>query len=122
MAFLNIKRSAKTFNVLCAKVSANILKKRIQSGKTQKEFAKYMGVSQGMVSKWESGNYNFTIKAIAEIFDKLNISCKFDVISDSAKAYKPIPIIKYENAKFVFNKNENLSYYEKNDNLEVKAG
>ncbi|MCH5279935.1 MAG: helix-turn-helix transcriptional regulator [Lachnospiraceae bacterium] len=29
-------------------------------GMTQLEFAKHMGVSQGMVSKWESREYNFT--------------------------------------------------------------
>ena len=43
-----------------AVVAAVILKKRISLGMNQKEFASYMGVSQGMISKWESGNYNFT--------------------------------------------------------------
>lgn len=50
-----------------AVVAAVILKKRISLGMNQKEFASYMGVSQGMISKWESGNYNFTIDSLCEI-------------------------------------------------------
>jgi transcriptional regulator with XRE-family HTH domain len=42
-------------------------------GMTQKEFADYMGVTQGMVSKWESREYNFTIKSLNEICQKLNL-------------------------------------------------
>lgn len=37
-----------------AKISARIERCRIEMGMTQKEFAEYMGISQGMVSKWES--------------------------------------------------------------------
>lgn len=40
---------------------------------SQKEFATYMGVSQSMVSKWESREYNFTTKALNEICKKLNL-------------------------------------------------
>jgi len=54
-------------------VSVAIIKKRINLEKTQKEFAHYMGVSQGMISKWENGDYNFTLKAIAEICEKLEL-------------------------------------------------
>ena len=56
-----------------SKISATIVKQRISLGMTQKEFADYMGVSQGMVSKWESEDYNFTIKSLAEIAVKLNL-------------------------------------------------
>lgn len=122
MTFLNIKKSAKMFNILCAKVSANILKQRIQSGKTQKEFAKYMGVTQGMVSKWESGNYNFTIKSIADIFEKLDMEFKFEVVSEQAESYTSIPIIKFDKARFLFNKSEHITFNKSTDNLDVKAG
>lgn len=40
---------------------------------TQKEFADHMCVSQGMVSKWESGDYNFTIRTLADIAEKLDM-------------------------------------------------
>lgn len=49
-----------------------IVKARIEKGMTQTEFADFMGVSQGMVSKWESEDYNFTIEAIANICEKLD--------------------------------------------------
>lgn len=54
-------------------ISASIAKKRIQSNMTQKEFASHMGVSQGMVSKWEGGDYNFSIKTLADIAEKLDM-------------------------------------------------
>lgn len=54
-------------------ISAAIAKRRIELQMTQSEFAKYLGVSQGMVSKWESTDYNFTIKGLAEIAQKLGL-------------------------------------------------
>lgn len=42
-----------------AKISARIERCRLEMKMTQKEFAEYMGVTQGMVSKWESREYNF---------------------------------------------------------------
>lgn len=57
-----------------AKISAKIEKYRRNMGMTQKEFADYMGVTQGMVSKWESREYNFTIKSINEICQKIGFS------------------------------------------------
>ena len=40
-----------------AKISAKIEMKRNELGMNQKEFARMMNVSQGMVSKWKSGEY-----------------------------------------------------------------
>ena len=56
-----------------AKISGQIERCRIEMHMSQKEFAAYMGVSQGMVSKWESREYNFTIKTLDEICEKLNL-------------------------------------------------
>ena len=60
-----------------AKISMFILKYRLNANMTQKEFAKKMGVTQAMVSKWESAEYNFTIETIAHISEKLNTT--FDI-------------------------------------------
>jgi len=60
-----------------AKISMFILKYRQDANMTQKEFAKKMGVTQAMVSKWESAEYNFTIETIAHISEKLNTT--FDI-------------------------------------------
>lgn len=56
-----------------AKISAHIERCRIEMGMTQQEFADYMGVTQGMVSKWESREYNFTIKTLNEICQKIDL-------------------------------------------------
>ena len=53
-----------------AKISAQIERYRVEKGMTQQQFADYMGVSQGMISKWESREYNFTIKTLNEICEK----------------------------------------------------
>lgn len=54
-------------------ISARIELKRKEMGMGQKEFAQYMGVTQGMVSKWESGEYNFTITTLHDICKRLNL-------------------------------------------------
>lgn len=56
-----------------AKISARIERCRIELGMTQQEFTEYMGVSQGMVFKWESREYNFTIKTLNEICQKIDL-------------------------------------------------
>ena len=56
-----------------AKISAKIERCRLDMRLTQTEFADYMGVSQGMISKWESREYNFTVKSLNEIFHKLGL-------------------------------------------------
>ena len=40
-----------------AKIAATIAKNRVDMQMNQKEFAEFMGVSQSMVSKWESEDY-----------------------------------------------------------------
>ena len=55
-------------------IAAAIINKRHELGLTQKEFANMYGVSQGMVSKWESAEYNFTISNLSELMTKLSIT------------------------------------------------
>lgn len=57
-----------------AKISGKIERARLDLGMTQIEFAEFMGVTQGMVSKWESRDYNFTIRSLNEICQKLNLN------------------------------------------------
>ena len=56
-----------------AKISARIERCRLEMGMTQKEFAEYMGVTQGMISKWESREYNFSIKTLNDICKKIDL-------------------------------------------------
>lgn len=75
------------------KISATISKKRIDMGMTQKEFAEYMDVSQAMVSKWESEDYNFSIETLAKICDKLDLQLEIEMKSN-IEQYKDKFIVK----------------------------
>lgn len=66
-----------------AKISMSIFSYRKNLKLSQKEFAKLMGVSQGMVSKWESAEYNFTIENIAQIAEKMHMTFNLDFIPES---------------------------------------
>lgn len=80
-----------------AKISAKIERSRLDLGMTQKEFADYMGVTQGMVSKWESREYNFTIKSLNEICQKLGLSLSLTMERSCSKNdYK---IVKWDRDK-----------------------
>ena len=58
--FRDLSPKEKKFEDLMAKISSKILEERLSRNMSQKEFAKFMGVSQGLVSRWENGNENFT--------------------------------------------------------------
>ena len=40
---------------------------------------KKLNVSQGMVSKWESEDYNFTIESLAQIAEKLELNLEISL-------------------------------------------
>lgn len=66
-----------------AKISMSIFKHRKEMKMTQKQFAEMMGVSQGMVSKWESAEYNFTIETLSQIAEKLHMVFEIDLKPES---------------------------------------
>ena len=66
-----------------AKISMFILKYRQDLNMTQKDFARKMGVTQAMVSKWESAEYNFTVETIAHICEKLNTTFEIEFKPES---------------------------------------
>lgn len=91
-------------------ISKAIYKKRKQLGKSQKEFADFLCVSQGMVSKWENFDYNYTIESLANICDKLKI--RLEVILNSE-------IEQYSCIEYT---NDNQSYNEWDINILEEAG
>ena len=68
---------------MMAEIAMQIHNKRIEMNMNQSQFAEYNGVSQAMVSKWESGEYNFSVCALAKIFRRLELSF---VIQEKATA------------------------------------
>ena len=85
-----------------AKISARIERCRLEMGMTQAEFAAYMGVSQGMVSKWESREYNFTIRSLNEICQKVDL--ELSVILEKPCVGKDYKIIRWDKERVPKNK------------------
>ena len=54
-------------------IAAEVEMKRTELGMNQKQFAQYMGVTQATVSKWESGDTNFTLSTLVHIASKLGL-------------------------------------------------
>lgn len=86
--------------------------KRLDLGMTQKELADYMGASQGMVSKWESREYNFTITTLNELCEKLGLV--FDPIIKEPEVAKFDQIKFKEKTKSQLRK---ISKYTSNENI-----
>lgn len=78
---------------ICADLQASIAiyvhNRRLALGMTQSEFAKALNVTQAAVSKWESGECNFTLSALAKLFSKIGSGLSFEFNSKSEP--KPSP-------------------------------
>ena len=79
--FSLFEESLSASDILAAKVNAqissSITKERLKLHMNQAEFAKHINASQSLVSRWESGDYNFSIKKIAEIASSLDLDVNF---------------------------------------------
>ena len=60
-------------------VAVAIRKRRRVLKMSQQELAERMGISQPMISQWESGDCNFTISALAQISEILGLDLKVDM-------------------------------------------
>lgn len=67
-------------------IAVAISTKRVELGMTQKEFAEMLGKTQAIVSKWENGDANFTLKTLVEIAEKLDLELNVSLKSQSAPA------------------------------------
>lgn len=101
-----------------AKISSRIERCRIDMKMTQKEFADYMGVTQGMVSKWESREYNFTIKTLNEICQKIELELSVNIDKPCIKS--DYEIVRWDSEK-VETKRKNLGWTILHSNKEAIA-
>ena len=62
-----------------SKIALAIMNSRKQLGMSQSEFAAYCGVSQPMISKWESGECSFTFKKFTELADRLGWNVRLEI-------------------------------------------
>ncbi|WP_249029449.1 helix-turn-helix domain-containing protein [Tannockella kyphosi] len=64
---------------LIIEVTHKIMEERISQNMSQKEFAEKLGISQSMISKIESEQYNFTLEMLAKIFTKLDYTVELRI-------------------------------------------
>ena len=64
---------------ILGKISGKIVNYRVQNDLKQSDLASVLGVSQAMISKIESGDYNFTIKQLVNICESLDWSIEINM-------------------------------------------
>lgn len=85
---------------LMAQISTAITKERLKLSMNQATFAKHIGATQCLVSRWEHGDYNFSIRKIAEIAAKLDLDVNFT--THSMSLYKTIEEFNYNTPTFPY--------------------
>lgn len=73
------------YSAFCGMIGAEIVMKRCEMGMSQKELARFMGVSQGLVSRWERGEANFTLESLVKISAKLGLEMQCPIKPTPAK-------------------------------------
>ena len=63
-------------DIVLADIAGKLSAERVKKNMSQKEFAKLLGVSQGRISKMESGDCNFSVRRLFKIAHKLSIPLK----------------------------------------------
>lgn len=56
-----------------AQIVSSLIKERINNNMTQAEFAQKLNVKQSMISRWETGSNNFTVKTLSKIAADLDM-------------------------------------------------
>lgn len=71
------------------RIAIEIVNYRVKHGLSQTALAKTLGVTQAMVSKYESGDYNISLKAAIDLLTKLGISFNFSIGEDKNRDEMP---------------------------------
>lgn len=86
---LNMDDEKTTLSALQGTIAAEITGRRIDLGMTQKDLAHFLGVSQSTLSKWESGETNFTLSTLVSIACKLDIEMQSPYVPTPSNTYQP---------------------------------
>lgn len=72
---------------LMSQISTAIMRERIKLRMSQSEFSKHIGASQSLISKWEHGDYNFSIRKLADIATRLGIDVNINITPQNIGEY-----------------------------------
>lgn len=86
LLFASLTKEDRLANKLIAYVANLLAVERQKKDLSQKDFATLLGVSQPMVSKWESGEYNFSLENIAKLACKLSLEVELNIKTKAAEA------------------------------------
>lgn len=84
---LHLSNEETVLAALQSMIAAEITGRRIEMKMTQKDLALLLNVSQSTLSKWESGETNFTLSTLVSIATKLNIEIQSPFVSEPPKTY-----------------------------------
>jgi len=73
------------YGKLMGKIAGKIILERTKNHLSQEDLAKKLGVKQSLISKWESGDNNFTFLQVIKIFNKLGID--IDIVFNPQNQY-----------------------------------
>lgn len=110
---------------ILSQISSAIVKYRVEHGMSQKEFAEFLDVSQAMVSKIESADYNFSIKKLVHLCNKMGLYLNVNLKNSKARIQQnnySIKVVTYgkfviEKENFNFTTKENKKIYSTNNNV-----
>ena len=68
-------------------IAAEISMRRQELGLTQEQFAEKMGVSQSMVSRWESGDVNYQLSTLVKIAAALDLEVQPPIVLKAPIVY-----------------------------------
>ncbi len=68
-------------------IAGTISMKRQLLGMSQKDLAEKLGVSQGLVSRWEQADSNFTLETLVRIASALDLQMQSPIVPKAPKVY-----------------------------------
>ncbi len=77
---------------LLGEISVRIVEYRRARSLGQAQLAERLGISQAMVSKYESGDYNFSVRSLNDICSKLGLELEIRMSEPEAAAVQNNPL------------------------------